>query len=154
MKRRAALSMIFVVAALSGPSLTASKAAAQGAMMAPAQMRAALEATAGQWLAFRNWDGKQLVYFTHLVSWKCGIAEVRYQVNGQGGAEHFPLPACDPQMPFNVDAEKDAIYLTFAAGTVREITVQLTYADGSESAVRAFAPCDNAGDSACAVAVR
>lgn len=129
-------------------------ARAQQPMMAPAQMRAALEATGHQWIAFRNWQGRQLVYFTHLVAWKCAIGEVRYVINGRGLSETFPLPACNRQNPFVVDAEKDRIFLSFAPGEVTEIGIQLTYGDGTSSAVRRFAPCDAAGDSACAVALK
>lgn len=125
-----------------------------GQMMAPAQMRVALEATGHQWVAFRNWQGRQLIYFTHLVAWKCAIREVRYVINGQGLSERFPLPACNPQNPFLVDAEKDRIFLSFAPGAVREIGIRLVYGDGTESEVRRFAPCKDAGDSACVVALK
>lgn len=128
--------------------------AALGQMMAPAQMRAALEATGRQWVAFRNWQGRQLIYFTHLVAWKCAIKEVRYAVDGQDPAELFPLPACDPQNPFLVNGESDTILLSFAPGEVEEISIQLVYGDGTSSAVRRFAPCEDAGDSACVVALQ
>jgi hypothetical protein len=135
-------------------AVTVFPAFAQQPTMAPAQMRAALEATAHQWIAFRNWQGRQLVYFTHLVAWKCAIDEIRYVVNGRGLSERFPLPACNPQDPFRVDAEKDTIFLSFAPGEVSEISIRLVYGDGTESEVRRFAPCERAGDSACAVALK
>ena len=45
----------------------------------------------------REFDGQDLVYFTHLVSWRCGLYEVQYRING-GPVEVFPIPECPPDI--------------------------------------------------------
>ena len=124
-------------------------ALAQAPMMPVEQVRTALEATARTWIQFRDYDGRQWVYFTGLVTWKCGLKEIRYSINGRDLAERFPLPECDPQMPFQVDPTKDQIYLRLAPGEAETVSVQIVYSDGVESPVRTYRPCDAVGDSTC-----
>ena len=116
-----------------------------------AQLKVMAEAAKGQWVAFRNWDGKQLIYFTIVVTYHCGLAEIRYSLNGAGLGERWPVPACNPQMPFNVDAQKDKIYLALEPGSVSAVSLQLVYADGTQSPVRTYHPCENAGEATCGV---
>lgn len=61
MMRRVVLST--AAAALAGRAQS-SDGAAQSRVMPVAQMRAALETTARQWIQFRNFNGHQWVYFT------------------------------------------------------------------------------------------
>ena len=49
---------------------------------AVASTRSVLEATTGSWLSFREYPaGHRLVYFTHLVSNRNGLREIRYSVD-------------------------------------------------------------------------
>ena len=125
--------------------------AAKAQMPPPAQLKTMAEAAKAQWVAFRNWDGRQLIYFTIAVTYHCGLAEIRYSLNGKDLVERWPVPACNTQMPFNIDAENDQIYLALDPGTVSAVSVQLVYADGSESAVRTYHPCEDAGEATCGV---
>jgi hypothetical protein len=34
------------------------------------------------WIDFRDWNGAMLVYFSHLITYRCSIQEVRYGYNG------------------------------------------------------------------------
>lgn len=149
MRRVTRLAAGAVLAGLAQPS----SAAAQAPTMPVEQMRAALQATAGQWIQFRNFDGRQWVYFTGLVTWKCGLKEIRYSVNGRDLAQRFPLPECNPQMPFHVDPTKDRVYLTFPLGGAETVSVQLVYSDGVESPPRTYRPCDVEGDVTCGLSI-
>ena len=134
---------------------------AAGALAAPiaakaqtppvAQLKMMAEAAKAQWVAFRNWDGKQWIYFTIPVTYHCGLTEIRYSLNGADLAERWPVPACNAQMPFNVDPQKDQIYLALDPGTVSSVSLQLVYADGMESALRTYRPCEDAGEATCGV---
>ena len=103
------------------------------------------------WIAFRNYDGRQLVYFTILQSYRCGISEVRFSLNDESLGEYFPLPPCDPQRPHHIDTENWPSYLTMPLGTAKSAAVQLVYKDGEESEIVRYGVCDAAGDSSCVV---
>lgn len=117
------------------------------------QEKQILPLTKANWVAFRNYDGKQWIYFTHLVAYRCGLSEVRYSIGSGALDRTFPLPPCDPEQPHAVDAVEHPPYVTLPPGTAEEIAVQVVYTDGEESEAYRFAPCENAGDSACAVLV-
>jgi hypothetical protein len=87
------------------------------------------------WIAFGDFNGK-LVYFTHLVTYRCGISEVRYGL-GDGPADKvFKLPPCDPADPNSVP-ENATLYMKVPPKTA-SMQVQLTYVDGSQSPTRSF----------------
>lgn len=114
----------------------------------------ALGATRDQWIAFRNYNGEQLIYFTGLVTWKCGLNEIRYSLNNESLDRSFPLPACNPHTPFAVDPENSVIYLRFPLGSVETVAVQLVYGDNTKSPVTVYKPCNIEGDTTCATPVK
>lgn len=138
---------------LAAATLTAVSASAQSRVPPPDQMRMMIEAGADQWIAFRDYDGRQLVYFTHFVSMKCGIEELRYSVNSTELDQVWPLPECHEQIPFHVDPEKDQVYLDLDLGTAETVTVLVRYLDGGQSPVRTYRPCDVEGDITCGLLV-
>ena len=73
------------------------------------------------WVQFRDFAGKQLVYFTALQTMRCRLSEIRYSVNSEALDRRFPLGTCDPQQPFNMpadDTDGRYIYLEFGPGKV------------------------------------
>jgi hypothetical protein len=109
-------------------------ASAQG--MAPEQIKQILDLTKANWVSFRDWQGQELIYFTHLESWKCGIDYVFYGLNDGPIDQEWQLEACDPDNP-NV-VLKDKPYLELPAGSAQSINVQLIFKDGTKSAVERF----------------
>ena len=105
------------------------------------------------WVQFREFAGKQLIYFTALQTMRCRLSEVRYSVNSEALDQRFPLGPCDPQQPFNVpsdDPEGKYIYLTLGPGEARTLTIQVVWADGSGSEIVTYRPCDDVGEGTCA----
>ena len=105
------------------------------------------------WVQFRDFAGKQLVYFTALQTMRCRLSEIRYSVNSEALDRRFPLGTCDPQQPFNMpadDTDGRYIYLEFGPGKVRTLTIQVVWEDGSGSEIITYRPCDNVGESTCA----
>ncbi len=107
---------------------------AQG--MPAEQIKQILDVTRDNWVSFRDWQGQQLIYFTHLESWKCGIDYVFYGLNGGPLDQIWELDVCDPSNPNAVLKEKP--YIELPAASAKFIDVQLIYKDGTKSAVQTF----------------
>ncbi len=123
-------------------------ASAQGLL---GQEKQILPMVSDSWVAFRDYDGKQWIYFTTLVTYHCGLSEIRYSIDSDALDKRFPLPACDRQRPNAIDPVENPPYLTFRRGSARQVMVQVVFSDGEVSEAHRYAPCDNPGDSACAV---
>ena len=136
---------VLALAAVSVSLLLSSPAQAQTAQ----QIRTMLDATTKNWVAFRNYDGSQLIYLTQLVTMKCGLKEVRFSLNSPALDHTFELPECNWQVPFNVGSDTIP-YLSMPLNTAQTISVQVTYADGEKSRIYTYKPCDVDGDTTCA----
>lgn len=127
--------MAAVMLLAGGHQITASAPAhAQG--MPPEQIKQILDLTKTSWVSFRDWNGQQLIYFTHLESWRCGIDFVFYGLNGGTLDQMWELDACDPANPNAVLKEKP--YIELPLGSTQSISVQLIFPDGSKSAIETF----------------
>ncbi|GAB4532832.1 MAG: hypothetical protein Tsb0019_34500 [Roseibium sp.] len=116
------------------PGVLSAPAGAQG--MPPEQIKQILDVTKANWVSFRDWQGQDLVYFTHLEAWKCGIEYVFYGVNDGPIDQEWQLDPCDPDTPNAV--LKDKPYIEFPGGSLHSVSVQLIYPDGTRSAVERF----------------
>ena len=97
-----------------------------------AQGKTMLNATAGAWLSFRDYDGKLLLYFTGLMSYRPILQEVRYSLDNDALDQTFKFQPTDKM--FEVG---DNIYLSVPKST-EFANVQVTYKDGTKSAVQKF----------------
>ncbi|MCB1491948.1 MAG: hypothetical protein KDJ77_09135 [Rhodobiaceae bacterium] len=102
------------------------------------QEKQILTMTRDSWIGFRDFNGRQLVYFTHLEAWRCGIRTVRYSINDRSLDQTWELQPCDPQNPNAVTTDKP--YISLAPGTAQSVSVQLTFTDGSQSPIETFKP--------------
>ena len=111
---------------------------------------------ANGWVQFREYNGKQWVYFTPLVMLRCKVKEIKYSINSPDLDEIFPLVACHPAMPFSLptDAGVEAIALTLPSNQAEKIAVQITYEDDSQSEIMVFEPCIGVGEATCASIVQ
>lgn len=107
------------------------------------------------WVAFREYDGKQWIYFTPLVTLHCRLKEIRYSINSPALDQRFPLPDCQPALPFSLpsDAGPEAIALTLSPGEAEKVAVQIVFDDDTESEVLVYEPCVAVGDATCAILV-
>ncbi len=92
--------------------------------------------TRTSWISYRDFNGKLLVYFTHMISYRCALKEVRYSIDNSDLDKSFPVPECDPKNPYNVPSDSK-IYMEAPKGT-KFFTVQATYHDGSKSEPQKF----------------
>jgi hypothetical protein len=97
--------------------------------------RGILESTAGAWVAFREYNGL-LLYFTHLVSYRCAIRQVRFGIDTTLPDRTFALPPCDQKDPAAIPGNAQ-IFLKLPPST-QSVSVELTYRDGSVSELKTF----------------
>ena len=103
---------------------TAGQQMAQGKMM--------LNAASGAWLSFRDYDGKVLLYFTTLMSYRPVITEVRYSLNSEAIDKIWKFKATETMYEVG-----DDIYTAVPADT-QFANVQVTFKDGTKSAVQKY----------------
>ncbi|MGN6114577.1 MAG: caspase family protein [Nitrobacter sp.] len=97
--------------------------------------RKILDMTATSWLSFRQFNGL-LVYYTHLMSYRCAIREARIGIDTSVPDQVLKMPACDPRDPSAIP--HDALpYLKLPPAT-KSVSVELTYRDGSVSEIKSF----------------
>jgi hypothetical protein len=97
--------------------------------------RKILDMTATSWLSFRDFNGV-LVYYTHLMSYRCAIREVRVGIDSAVPDKVLKMPPCDPRDP-SVIPHDATPYLKLAPAT-KSVSVELTYRDGSVSEIKSF----------------
>ncbi len=100
------------------------------------EVRPILQATQSNWLAVRDYEGQDWIYFTHLLTWRCGLHQVQYAINDEP-LRVLELPPCDMGLaqPYAIPTDW-VIYETRPAGSVRSMRVEVLYDDlTTESAV-------------------
>jgi hypothetical protein len=97
--------------------------------------RKILDMTATSWLSFREFNGL-LVYYTHLMSYRCAIREVRVGIDSAVPDKVLKMPPCDPRDPSEIPHDAQP-YLKLAPWT-QFVSVELTYRDGSVSEIKSF----------------
>ena len=96
------------------------------------QTKMALNATSNSWLSFRDYDGKVLLYFTTLMSYRPVLKEVRYSLNSDSLDRTFKFKPSDKM--FEVG---DETWIAVPANT-QFATAQVVYKDGSTSPIQKF----------------
>lgn len=98
------------------------------------EVKPILNATKGNWVAIREWDGRDLIYFTHLESWRCGLSAVFYGVNGARAETIYQLEPCHlGTAPPNALTMQDHLpFVKFPLQAVQQVDVRIIYDDGSE----------------------
>jgi hypothetical protein len=99
------------------------------------EQRKILEMTTGSWLSFRDFNGL-LVYYTHLMSYRCAIREVRLGLNSTIPDRAIAMPPCNQKDPMAIPSDAQP-YLKIPPATAL-VSVELTYRDGSVSEVKTF----------------
>ena len=105
---------------------------------ATAWTRQVLEQTLASWLSFREYPaGHRLMYFTHLLSYKNGLREIRYSVDDDSLAQRlrFQPDWSGPGAPRLADSDQRVVEIPMAA---KFVEVQLVFADGTQSPRRRF----------------
>jgi len=97
--------------------------------------RSTLEMISSSWVSFRQYNGL-LLYYTMLVSSRCGIREARIGIDNTRPDQLLPIPACDPLHPAEIPNDAK-VYMKLPPQT-QMVTIELTYRDGSVSETKTF----------------
>jgi hypothetical protein len=101
--------------------------------------RRMLDLTTTSWLSFRQFNGL-LLYYTHLVSYRCAIREVRIGIDTAVPNQVLKIPPCNLKDPTGDPSGISAgmpMYMKLAPAT-QFVSVELTYRDGSVSEIKSF----------------
>lgn len=100
-----------------------------GKFLTASEVKPILSATKANWIAVREWEGQDLLYVTQLLSWRCGLHELRYRVNGEE-ALVWPLPPCDAaSYTPGAIPEEAQIYIQLPLSSVETVQIDLLYDD-------------------------
>lgn len=95
-----------------------------------AQAKMMLNASAGSWLSFRDYEGRVLLYFTGVLTYRPLLKEIRYSLNSDALDKSFKFKPSDKMFE-----PGDDVYLSVPKDT-QFANVQLTFKDGSKSSVQ------------------
>jgi hypothetical protein len=97
------------------------------------QGKMALNMTIGSWLSFRDYEGKVLLYFTQLLSFRPVIKEIRYSVNSDKVDQIYKFKPSDKMYQIG-----DDLPYVYVPADSQFACVQVTYKDGTTSPVQKF----------------
>lgn len=94
------------------------------------EVKPIMAATRNNWVALREYDGKDFLYITQILSWRCGLAQLRLGING-GPLQIWPLPPCheNTASPNAITDADGPIYAEFPLRAVGSVEVEITYDD-------------------------
>ncbi len=107
------------------------------AFTSAAEVKPILNATKGNWVAVREFDGKDLIYFTHIEAWRCGLDGMSYGINSDTADTERVLEKCyeGEGGPNAMKEEGRLPYIELPLGSVESVTIQLNYDDGTSDSV-------------------
>jgi len=101
-----------------------------GKMTTATEVRPILDLTRPQWIALREYNEQDILYFTHLVAWRCGLHEVRFQINDWWEETLYMEPChLDEESPNAIKAVDAQPFLSFTQDTITTVKVWLVYDD-------------------------
>lgn len=107
---------------------------ATGKFTTAVEVKPILGMTKSNWVAVRLYEGQDLVYFTHLLSWRCGLWDIRYGINGDPAENVLAMEPCheDTAQPNGMtDVANFLPYIVLAPESVDSIYVEITFDDGT-----------------------
>lgn len=102
-------------------------------MTTTAEVKPILEMTKANWIAVREYDGQDLLYFTQILSWRCGLESISYAVN-DGEAAMLETEPCyaEEGAPNALKIDTGLLpYVALPLGSIEAVSVTLTYDDGT-----------------------
>lgn len=81
-------------------------------------------------------ETEDYIYFTALLSWRCGVLGIYYGFNDEVPARQFPMEPChrelrEPNALQQLGDPAFPAYLVVPAGSVQKVTIRILYEDGA-----------------------
>lgn len=94
-----------------------------------AEVQPIIELTRGNWIAIGTTTGRDLLYFSHLLSWRCGVSAFRYGLNGAAPDVALQMEPChrDTNQP---NAIRELPFVTYDLNSIERVTVEVVFPDG------------------------
>lgn len=91
-----------------------------------------LELIRPQWIAIRPYNGQDLLYMTTLLTYRCGIEEIRYSTNG-GEMRVWQGEPCylGEASPMALKMEGHLPYAEAPLESLQSVTIELVFDDGT-----------------------
>ena len=105
---------------------------AQAQFSTGAEVAPLLEVTRPNWIALREYDGKDWLYVTQLMTMRCGLSSIKLELNGNPPVE-WPLIPCHRDLPTPhvfLDTDPPPAQ-SLPLNTVQTLTVIVTLDDGT-----------------------
>lgn len=99
-------------------------------------MRDILDRFSTSWLAFGTGHNQHLLYYTHLISYRCAIQKAEIGFNGDAPSIALDMPACDEANPHAIPS--GALPYLRLRPDIESATIRLTYVGGESSEVKTF----------------
>ncbi len=102
-----------------------------------AEVKPILTMIKGMWVSVREYDGNDLLYFTMLESYRCGLDGVKYGINSDVADQVWEQETCyvDEAAPNAMKMEDGLPFITLELGSVETVIVEITYDDGTTDTV-------------------
>lgn len=105
---------------------------ASGKFTTALEVKPILTATKASWVAVRDYDGQDLLYFSQIEAWRCGLFEIRYSVNG-AAEKIWDVEPCylETRQPNAMKLEDHMPFIRLIGGSVETVKITLYYDDGT-----------------------
>ncbi len=95
-----------------------------------AEVKPILKMIKPQWISLREFNGQDLLYFTMLEVYRCGLDQIRFIING-GKPRVWETEPCEGDQTFSEIGADRLPYTAFDLGSVDRVRIELTYDDGT-----------------------
>lgn len=98
------------------------------------EVRPILGMTKGNWIGVREYEGQDLIYFTHLMAWRCGLWDIRYGINGEPATTVVPMEPCHEDMAqpnVMIDVANFLPFVSHPLQSVESVYVEIVFDDGT-----------------------
>lgn len=90
--------------------------------------------TKGSWVAINDNDGSDILYFSHLLAWRCGMWAIRYGLNGEPATNELGLEECHENTT-SPNAMTDMVtyppYVILPLNSIESVYVEIVFDDGT-----------------------
>lgn len=107
-----------------------------GKFLTAGEVRPILDLTKNNWIHVREFDGQDLLYVTHLLSWRCGLHQIEWRVN-QEDWQVWQMPQCyvDEPAPAAIKPGDPEPYVRRDLGSIETVSIRLLYDDLEQTEV-------------------